>query len=190
MPTYVYKFLDTNETIEVQQAFTDDALTEAVHPVTGAVLPVKKVFLPVGVTFKGGGPAAQAVAGGHVAVVASSLAVAKAQAEGKLVKNLFVTSKKRTPTLPDVPALPELGYKFADVDLEFWWGLFVPKGVPEPIRAKLEKALQTAMATPAVRERLIKVGTDPSFAPGAAIPTSARDFPCFSQMPGSSRRLP
>ena len=121
------------------------------------------------VPFKGGGPAAQAVAGGHVAVVTSSLAVAKTQAEGKLVKNMFVTSKKRTPALPDVPALPELGYQFADVDLEFWWGLFVPKGVPEPIRAKLEKALQATMANPAVRERLMKVGNDPSFGTGAAL---------------------
>lgn len=55
MPTYVYKFLDTNETIEVQQSFSDDALTEAVHPVSGKKMPVKKVFLPVGVTFKGDG---------------------------------------------------------------------------------------------------------------------------------------
>jgi len=55
MPTYVYKFIDTGETIEVQQAFTDDALTEAVHPESGAVMQVKKVYLPVGVTFKGGG---------------------------------------------------------------------------------------------------------------------------------------
>ncbi|MBI4882514.1 MAG: FmdB family transcriptional regulator [Actinobacteria bacterium] len=55
MPTYVYKFIDTDETIEVQQAFTDDALTEAAHPETGTKMPVKKVFLPVGVTFKGGG---------------------------------------------------------------------------------------------------------------------------------------
>jgi predicted nucleic acid-binding Zn ribbon protein len=55
MPTYVYKFIDTGETIEVQQAFTDDALTEAVHPATGATMSVKKVFTPVGVTFKGGG---------------------------------------------------------------------------------------------------------------------------------------
>ena len=55
MPTYVYKFIDTGETIEVQQSFSDDALTEAVHPGTGETLPVKKVFLPVGVTFKGGG---------------------------------------------------------------------------------------------------------------------------------------
>ena len=55
MPTYVYKFIDTGETIEVQQAFSDDALTEAVHPTTGATMQVKKVFLPVGVTFRGGG---------------------------------------------------------------------------------------------------------------------------------------
>lgn len=55
MPTYVYKFIDTGETIEVQQAFTDDALTEAEHPATGKKLKVKKVFTPVGVTFKGGG---------------------------------------------------------------------------------------------------------------------------------------
>lgn len=55
MPTYVYKFVDTGETIEVQQGFHDDNLTEIAHPDSGAVLPVKKVFTPVGVTFKGSG---------------------------------------------------------------------------------------------------------------------------------------
>jgi predicted nucleic acid-binding Zn ribbon protein len=55
MPTYVYKFVDTGETIEVQQGFHDDNLTEIAHPDTGELLPVKKVFTPVGVTFKGSG---------------------------------------------------------------------------------------------------------------------------------------
>lgn len=55
MPTYVYKFVETGETIEVQQDFSDDSLTEAMHPVDGTMRPVKKVFLPVGITFKGGG---------------------------------------------------------------------------------------------------------------------------------------
>ena len=55
MPTYVYKFIDSGETIEVQQAFTDDPFTELAHPVDGVVKPVKKVFTPVGVSFKGGG---------------------------------------------------------------------------------------------------------------------------------------
>ena len=55
MPTYVYKFVETGETIEVQQDFSDDSLTEAKHPVDGTMRPVKKVFTPVGITFKGGG---------------------------------------------------------------------------------------------------------------------------------------
>jgi len=55
VPTYVYRFLDCDGTIEVQQAFTDSALIEAVNPADGRVHPVKKVFTPVGVSFKGGG---------------------------------------------------------------------------------------------------------------------------------------
>jgi predicted nucleic acid-binding Zn ribbon protein len=55
MPTYVYKFIDSGETIEVQQAFSDEPFTEIAHPVDGVVKPVKKVFTPVGVSFKGGG---------------------------------------------------------------------------------------------------------------------------------------
>lgn len=55
MPTYVYKFIESGETIEVQQAFTDDPFTELAHPKDGVVRKVKKVFTPVGVTFKGGG---------------------------------------------------------------------------------------------------------------------------------------
>lgn len=55
MPTYVYRFLDTGETIEVRQGFDDAPLTEAPHPSDGKPRPVKKVFTPVGVTFKGSG---------------------------------------------------------------------------------------------------------------------------------------
>jgi predicted nucleic acid-binding Zn ribbon protein len=55
MPTYVYKFIETGETIEVTQSFDEPTLTEAVHPSTGATMAVKKVFQPVGVTFKGDG---------------------------------------------------------------------------------------------------------------------------------------
>ena len=55
MPTYVYKFVETGETIEVQQGFHDENLTEYVHPDSGETMAVKKVFTPVGVTFKGSG---------------------------------------------------------------------------------------------------------------------------------------
>jgi predicted nucleic acid-binding Zn ribbon protein len=55
MPTYVYKFIDSGETVEVQQSFSDATLTELAHPADGTVKAVKKVFQPVGVTFKGNG---------------------------------------------------------------------------------------------------------------------------------------
>jgi len=124
----------------------------------------------VHVPFKGGGPAAASVAGGQVAAVVSALPVAKAQVEGKLLKAIAVTSPKRAPSMPTVPSLKgDLGVKMAEVDLEFWWGLFVPKGTPAAAKAKLEQAMKATMANPAVRERLMKVDTDPSFAPGAAL---------------------
>jgi predicted nucleic acid-binding Zn ribbon protein len=55
MPTYVYKFVDTGATIEVQQSFSDPTLTEYEHPTSGEPMAVRKVFQPVGVTFKGSG---------------------------------------------------------------------------------------------------------------------------------------
>jgi predicted nucleic acid-binding Zn ribbon protein len=55
MPTYVYRFIDTGETIEIRQSFDDAPLTEAPHPSDGQPRPVKKVFTPVGITFKGSG---------------------------------------------------------------------------------------------------------------------------------------
>jgi tripartite-type tricarboxylate transporter receptor subunit TctC len=124
----------------------------------------------VHVPSRGGGPAAAAIAGAQVAMVASALPVAKAQVEGKLVKGLAVTSDKRAPSLRDMPSLRgDLGLKMADVELQFWWGIFAPKGTPEPIRAKVEQAVKATMENPAVRERLMKVDTDPSFAPGTAL---------------------
>jgi len=55
MPTYVYRFVDTGETIEVQQSFDEPTLAEVAHPDDGRPRPVKKVFTPVGITFKGNG---------------------------------------------------------------------------------------------------------------------------------------
>ena len=55
MPTYVYKFVKTGETIEVQQSFNEDTLTSVKHPTSGRKMAVKKVFTPVGVTFRGDG---------------------------------------------------------------------------------------------------------------------------------------
>ncbi len=79
MPTYVYKFIDSGETIEVQQAFTDPTLTELAHPRDGVMRPVKKVFLPVGVTFKGSGFYKTDNRGGKSATAPSTPSATKAE---------------------------------------------------------------------------------------------------------------
>ena len=98
----------------------------------------------VHVPYKGGGPAMNDVVAGHVALNMAAIQVAKGLVEAGKIKGLFVTSAARSPVLPNVPTLQEAGVKTADVELRFWFGIFGPKGIPEAIKAKLEKAVSTA----------------------------------------------
>ena len=83
---------------------------------------------------------------------------------------MLVTSAKRSPALPDVPTLKRARRQDADVDLEFWWGIFVPEGHAGADQGQAREGhSKTTMANPAVRERLARVDTDPSFAPGPAL---------------------
>ena len=123
----------------------------------------------VDVPYRGGGPAMAAVVAGQVDIIMASSQVAQPLVEGKRIKALAVTGTKRSPALPDVPTLPEVGVKTADVDLQFWFGVFGPKGMPADIKTKLEKAIQKALQSPAVRERLAALDITPEFGPGPAL---------------------
>lgn len=106
MPTYVYKFLDTGETIEVQQAFTDPTLTEFAHPSDGTVRAVKKVFLPVGVTFKGNGFYKTDSRGGSSASPASSSSSGSSDASSSSSSSSDSSSSSTTaaPAAPSTPS--------------------------------------------------------------------------------------
>jgi len=123
----------------------------------------------VHVPYKGGGPAIADVIAGHVSVVVSAISVGKSVIEAGKVKGLAVTSLERSPALPNVPSLKEAGAKMADVDLRFWWGIFGPKGIPDAVKAKIEKAFATVMADRTVRDRLANLDIMPEFAPGSAL---------------------
>lgn len=125
----------------------------------------------VNVPYRGGGPAMAAIIAGQVDIILASSQVAKPLVEDKRIKALAVTGKQRSPALPDVPTLAEAGVKHADVDLQFWFGVFGPKGLPADVKAKLEKAIQKALQSPAVRERLAALDITPEFGPGASLQT-------------------
>ncbi len=123
----------------------------------------------VHVPYKGGGPAMNDVIAGHVAINMASIQVAKGLIETGKIKGLAVTSAERSPVLPNVPTLKEAGVKAADVDLRFWFGIFAPKGIPDAIKAKLDKAVSTTLSNPHVRERLASLDIEPAYAPGDAL---------------------
>ncbi|MSO68488.1 MAG: tripartite tricarboxylate transporter substrate binding protein [Pseudolabrys sp.] len=129
----------------------------------------------VDVPYRGGGPAMAAIIAGQVDMIMASSQVAKPLVEAKRIKALAVTGKQRSPALPGVPTLAEAGVKTADVDLQFWFGVFGPKGLPADVKIRLEKAIAKTLQSPAVRERLAALDITPEFGPGAALETRLKN---------------
>jgi tripartite-type tricarboxylate transporter receptor subunit TctC len=125
----------------------------------------------VHVPYKGGGQAINDVIAGHVPMAMTSIQVGRGLVEGGRVKGLAVTSRARSPAMPNTPTLPEAGVKTADVELGFWFGIFGPKGIPTPAKAKLDAAVQKVLNTPAVRERLTKLAIEINYVPAPALHT-------------------
>jgi tripartite-type tricarboxylate transporter receptor subunit TctC len=107
------------------------------------------------IPYKGNTPAVMAVVTGEVqaGILATTGLLPQVQA-GK-VKALAVTSRKRSPLLPDVPTTAEAGVPA--LEFEVMYVAFVPAATPEPAVATLQKALVDALAAPDVRERLQKL---------------------------------
>lgn len=116
------------------------------------------------VPFKGGGEAVSAVVGGHVHTMLNTLASAKKLVDAKSVKALANTDENRSPSLPDVPTIKELGLT-PEVELRFWWGIFAPAGLPDAIKEKLSSGISKVLADQAVRDRLTGLDVTPAFAP-------------------------
>jgi tripartite-type tricarboxylate transporter receptor subunit TctC len=121
------------------------------------------------IPYKGGGQGIADVVAGHVPMMITSVQATKSLVEAGQIKALAVTSTARSPAMPAVPTMGEAGVKGADVELRFWFGLFGPKGMPDVVKAKLEKASATVMSDPHVRERLANLDITPDFAPAPVL---------------------
>jgi tripartite-type tricarboxylate transporter receptor subunit TctC len=143
----------------------------SVSHLTFEVIKVATGMEAVHVPYKGGGPAMNDVIAGHVAINMASIQVAKGLVETGKIKGLAVTSSERSPVLPNVPTLKEAGVKTADVDLRFWFGIFAPIGLPDVVKAKLDKAVSATLSHRHVRERLANLDIEPAYAPGNVLTT-------------------
>ncbi len=118
------------------------------------------------VAYKGGTSFVPDLLGGRLSMSVSPLNVVLTMVkEGRLIA-LANTGLARSPVLPDVPTLTELGY--SEAASNSWFGLHALTGTPAPVIQKVSAALRAAMDDPKVRQQFVTAGTDPGYLDSAA----------------------
>jgi tripartite-type tricarboxylate transporter receptor subunit TctC len=112
----------------------------------------------VHVPYKGSTQARQDVLAGQVQIAMDGLLPVEPLVKDGRLKAIALTSSKRARISPDIPTIGELVPGYAS---DTWYGILVPAGTPKDVVAKLQAAAVKAIASPAVRERLTKLGADP-----------------------------
>jgi tripartite-type tricarboxylate transporter receptor subunit TctC len=113
----------------------------------------------VHVPFNGGGPAIGSTVAGHTPISFGSTAPAVPLVKDATLRALAVSSKRRSPALPDVPTMTESGYP--EVVGESWFAAVVPAGTPREIVLQLNREIARAIAQPDMQERLAALGYEP-----------------------------
>lgn len=111
------------------------------------------------VPYRGTGPAVVDLVAGHVPSTVLPLGGLLAHYRAGKVRILAQTGENRSQTLPDVPSFKELG--FPQLAFSGWYGVFAPAGTPAEIVNRYNDAIVKAIATPEVRERMLKFELEP-----------------------------
>jgi tripartite-type tricarboxylate transporter receptor subunit TctC len=106
----------------------------------------------VKVPYKGAQPVYQDLLAGRVDLFFDNTTTARPYIEAGQVKALAVSSRARAPTMPQVPTLIETGV--ADLEMETWFGLFVPARTPRAVIERLRSGVDAATRSAEVRSRL------------------------------------
>ncbi|WP_332745969.1 Bug family tripartite tricarboxylate transporter substrate binding protein [Hydrogenophaga sp.] len=110
----------------------------------------------VHVPYKGGGPVMTDLLGNQVDSSFMNINTAMPQITAGKLRALSITSATRSPLLPNVPTLQELGIK--DANVYSWQAVAAPKGLPADIKAKLHKAIAETLNDPTVKPKLLDLG--------------------------------
>jgi tripartite-type tricarboxylate transporter receptor subunit TctC len=111
------------------------------------------------IAYKGPPEAANDLVGGRLSVAPDSLGSATRLVQAGRTKALAVLSGRRTPALPEVPTMLELGYK--DFDYNGWIGILAPAGTPSPVLQRLADEIAKAVAAEDVQQQYRAVALDP-----------------------------
>jgi tripartite-type tricarboxylate transporter receptor subunit TctC len=116
----------------------------------------------VHIPYRGGGDVRFQVLGKQIPLMLAAVPATSNDVRTGLLKGLAVTSAKRSPAVPDVPTLAELGIKeLADLDINSWVGLVAPLKTAPDIIARLHQGIKQMLANPDTQAALIKIGAVP-----------------------------
>jgi len=108
------------------------------------------------IPYKGGGPAMSDLLGGQVDATFMNINTGLPNVKAGKLRALAITSAKRSPLLPDVPTMEELGLK--GVTVYSWQAFAAPRGIPADIRKKLHGAIVAGLNDPQVKPKLLELG--------------------------------
>ena len=113
----------------------------------------------VHVPYKGAGPGLIDVASGQVDFMINSMPAVMSHVKSGRLRALAVSSAKRSQAAPELPTIAESGV-VPGYDYSTWYGLLVPAGTPKPVVARLNGALQKALSSGDLREKLGQQGVE------------------------------
>lgn len=111
------------------------------------------------VPYKGNAPAMADVIGGQISMMFDIISTASSYIKGDKVRALAVTSPQRNPSLPNVPTLAESGIEgLKDFDVGGWYGVYGPRDMAPELVARLNQAVNAALAQPELTARFKELG--------------------------------
>ena len=110
------------------------------------------------VPYRSAGLSMQDLVAGQIDILLDTPAVSMPQVSAGSIKAYAVTAKSRLAVAPDIPTVDEAG--LPEFYFSFWHAIWVPKGTPKPVIAKLNEAVVNALADPTVRKRLTDIAQD------------------------------
>src|SRR5215475_8869138 len=130
---------------------------------SGTHLPCVLLNLALGVNvthvpYRGAGPVMQDLIGGRIDYMCDTIQTGAVQAKQGTVKGIAVMSGKRVPIIADLATTGEQG--LPGVEATVWNAFFLPKGTPDPIVRKLNKAMSETIDNPSLRKRLEELGLE------------------------------
>lgn len=134
--------------------------------IASELLKLKTGMPAVAIPYKSSNESNLSVVAGQVLFTISDGPPAMPLIQGGKTRALAVTGAQRSPQLPEVPSMAEVGYP--EVNTQLWSGFFVPTGTPAPVVEKLTKELGRALADAGVQDGLKKMAVTPGGPTGDA----------------------